>query len=403
MGKRTYGSGSLHWRAERGTWRASFEAGWTTTGKRRRITVSAKTKTEALRKLEKAKRDYQQGLLNPNSDPNVKQLANQWLEARKHQIKPKAYTVEKSALEKHIIPLLGTRKLSTLRPQDLQNLATRIQQTGLAPSTAARYQGVLLAMLNSAEKNGLTVPRAILAADKQKINDPNRYSIPIEDTIRILHTAAQTPGGAQWMLALLEGMRRSEILGLRWQDINFNDYTIDLRWQLQPLPYNKKNDPSSGFRTPYGYECIHLTGAYHLVELKSKHSKRLLPLLPWVADTLKQHRQETPENPWGLVFTGSEGGPMPEHSASRGWKRLQDAANVHKTDGAYYVLHEARHTTATLLLAAGIEPEIIKTIMGHSEIVTQTLYQHVDMDMARQALTKMSGLLTARPGGNIEI
>ncbi|EFN92316.1 hypothetical protein HMPREF9278_1797 [Mobiluncus mulieris FB024-16] len=92
---------------------------------------------------------------------------------------------------------------------------------------------------------------------------------------------------------------------------------------------------------------------------------------------------------------------MSRYADARAWKALQSQADVCKTEDGdnkeYYVLHEARHTTATLLLAAGVEPEIIKAIMGHSDVVTQAAYQHVNQDMARKALQQVEGLLEITP------
>ena len=68
------------------------------------------------------------------------------------------------------------------------------------------------------------------------------------------------------------------------------------------------------------------------------------------------------------------------------WRALQDVAGVHKDDGGYYLVHEARHSTATLLMAAGVPATVVIAIMGHTAITTSMGYQHADLDQARHAL-----------------
>lgn len=399
MATSRYGTGSVYYRRDKKLWCASFEAGRDpNTGRRRRITVTSRQKTITLRKLEQARREYTQNTPTAGAIPTLKQICNQWLETRKTQIRPKTYAIEKAAIQQHIIPLLGNKKITQLTPQDLQTIATHAQQHGLSTATTARYQAVLQRILREAEKNGHPIPRPILVADKQKITPPSRASIPTQDALKLIQTARHAPGGAQWILAILQGLRQAEILGLRWENINYTSHTITIQYQLQPLPYLNPDQPSRGFRVPYGYETIHLTDAYHLVEPKSRTSKRTLPMLPWVEQALHQHQQNTPQNPWGLVFTTPNGSPMNVDAARRQWRKLQKQAGVSKPDGSFYVLHETRHTTATLLLAVGVEPEIIKNIMGHSEIVTQSIYQHVDLDMTRDALHKIQAYLDPHTG-----
>lgn len=100
-----------------------------------------------------------------------------------------------------------------------------------------------------------------------------------------------------------------------------------------------------------------------------------------------------PITPGGILFTTDTRQPVSRYSDRRSWVVLQKAAGLQKPDGSLYVTHETRHTTATLLIAAGVEPEVTKAILGHSDIVTQAVYQHVDMELARAAMTKAQSLL----------
>lgn len=391
---RTYNTGSVYYDPKRDLWIGSLYAGWNEHGNRRRIRVSSRSKTEARRKLDQLRYEYENGIWQPGGKTaTVKQLCSRWLENRATEVRPATYNIETAAINQHILPLLGSRRISTLRPSDLKALGNRILQTGKTPATTARYQAVLLRILRDAEKDGLQVPRSILAADKQAIGENDRQAIPLPDLISLVREAATNPAGVIWLLPLMQGLRAAETLGLRWENIDLQAGTLEVAWQLQALPYKEKRNPDSGYRIPYGYKTIHLVDAYHLVATKSRASRRVIPLTPLVAAALARWQETSPQNPWGLLFTNSEGTPVSRHAYLRDFKRLQTQLGIEKDDGKPYVLHEARHTTATLLLAAKVEPEVIKSILGHSDIVMQQAYQHVNLDMAREGLAAAEQLL----------
>lgn len=323
----------------------------------------------------------------------MKKWCSHWLATRESQVRPSTLSIETAAIDQNVIPLLGSKLIKSLRPSDLTRLGEHIMDQGSSPATALRYQSVFQRALREAEREGLPVPRAILVAQKQSAGRPDRQAIPVEDALKIIQAAAGIPGGVRWLLALLQGLRQAEALGLTWDMINFQEGTMRVEWQLQSLPYLDKTEPAKGFRVPRGYEMRQLTGAFHLVRTKTLAGERILPLTPWVAGALTAWREQAPENPWGLLFTTASGQPVSRHADQRAWKQLQEDAGVKKSSGKPYVTHETRHTTATLLLAAGVEPEVIKAILGHSDIVTQAAYQHVDMELARTAMTKAQNLL----------
>src|SRR5690606_6470517 len=153
-------------------------------------------------------------------------------------------------------------------------------------------------------------------------------------------------------------MRQGECLGLTWQAVDLDRGHLDISWQLQALPYLDRQ--AGTFRIPDGYEAVHLHGAHHLVRPKSKAGFRVIPLSEFMWTALRQWQHEAPANDWGCVWPALRPDrrnvvrPLPQ--LSRGdrdaWYALQDEAGVRHPSGRHYVLHEARHTTATLLLEA---------------------------------------------------
>lgn len=389
--RRALGSGSLY-QDKRGLWRGAFNAGYTKHGTRQRIVVSSRSYTEARQKLQAAMAAYTTGKLKPGRSPTIKTIAEAWIKTRAKRVRPATLAIENAAIDQYIIPLLGTKQLTKLTPSDVRQIGDQVLEDGRSGATAARYQSVFLRMLREAEADGLPVPRLIFTVEKTRVPKGKREAISNTDALKLIEVASRAPAGVRWLLALMQGLRQGEALGLTWDAINLEEGTLQIEWQLQELRYKNPEDHTAGFRMPLQYEARQLAGGFHLVRPKSEAGRRVIPLTPWVAAALTRYKDAWEPNRWGLLFTHA-GKPVSKHRDTAAWKALQDTAGVTKTGGGHYVLHEARHTCATLLLAAGISPEIIKAIMGHSDIVTQANYQHVNQDMARQALRQVEGLL----------
>src|SRR5690606_31438157 len=134
---------------------------------------------------------------------------------------------------------------------------------------------------------------------------------------------------------------------------------------------------------------------------KTASGRRIIPLVPWMAEALTQWRDIAPDNPARLVWPRPDGTPRADDEDRQAWYDLTDAARVAHVDdedqGRRYALYEARHTTATLLREAGVDDETIKAIMGHASILSTKAYLHTDRERTRAALEKVAGKLLLRP------
>ena len=137
----------------------------------------------------------------------------------------------------------------------------------------------------------------------------------------------------------------------------------------------------------------------HLVRPKTGRGRRIIPLVPWMTEALIGWRHVAPASPYGLVWPRADGSPRRSSEDRAAWYELQDAAGVRSAAGRRYHLHEARHRTATLLLEAGVDPQVVTEILGHSSIVTSRGYQHVSTDLARKALNAAAERLSLTSGG----
>jgi integrase len=170
-------------------------------------------------------------------------------------------------------------------------------------------------------------------------------------------------------------MRRGEVLGLRWQDIDFDGKVIHVRQQI-----------------------YRAGGELHIGPVKTRAGSRNLPLLG-LARTALAARQEAQDSDratlgaaWadtGLVFTTRTGRPVEPRNLVRSFTRICDHGGIRKIR-----LHAIRHTTASLLKDLGVPARDAQVILGHSHIsTTQQIYTHVDEAARRDAVTRINKLL----------
>jgi len=180
------------------------------------------------------------------------------------------------------------------------------------------------------------------------------------DITHFLEAAKESPYYALFYTALFTGMRRSELLGLAWRDVDFLYCQLSITRSLHHLK----------------------DGSYVFTQPKSAKSRRTIALSPSVVLLLKEHKekQELERVTLGklladddLVFSTLEGKPLRPNTITRAWVTLSVRAGVKAIR-----LHDARHTHASIMLKQGIHPKIVQERLGHSSIeMTLDIYSHV--------------------------
>lgn len=208
-----------------------------------------------------------------------------------------------------------------------------------------------------------------------------RQPLSVEEARTLLKSSRDHRLYALLEVLVLLGVRRSEALGLRWQDVDFGAGSIAIRNSLH--------------RTSKGLV---------LLPPKTKRSCRSIPLPKMVISTLKEHQRrqlvEASENrDWhntGFVFTTPLGTPIDPRNCTRIFQK--QCADV----GVPVVpLHAMRHTCVSLLLSMDVPPRVVMEIAGHSALdVTMNVYGHVNLESRRNALDKLAGLFDEVPAGD---
>lgn len=402
--RRTYGDGALFQRSK-GMWVARLELGWDSHGKRSRWQAESKTQSGALAKLRtaRAQRDTLGSI--PATGKPLADWMETWLaDIVKPSVKPKTYLSYSTNTRKHIIPKLGKVPVGKLTPGHVRQLRQTVM-AATSLSTANTVHRILKVALSDAEREGL-VPRNVAKLVQMPSARSGRDALSPEDVRTIFEGINHDANEARWLVSLLTGARQGEAIGITWDRIDLDAGTIDLAWQLQRLPMihgctgapgkppcghkRASSCPSPEFDVAAGFEYTHIEGPNCITRPKSASGIRIIPIPPALVKALKQHRKahfHVP-NPYGLVFTRDDGGPMDPKVDRAEWIALLGRLQVPAVD-----LHSTRHTVATPLMAQGVDVKIIQAIMGHANATTTQIYQHADQTMARAALQGLADSL----------
>ncbi len=367
-----------------GVWRLVVSDGFNVGGHRRQITRTVRgTKRDAERALTKMLTERDQGTLGDGRQPLSRFLVDEWLPAVSAVSKrgrPLAPTTRQRYRDsmRHVSREIGNVRLSDLRPSHIERLRERLLSRGLAPQTVSDVLRVLAQALARAEARGLVGKNP---ADPKLVNRPTgpKTKFKVIDAKlggQILERATGTdPWDAAVHLALGLGLRREEVLGLRWSDV---DDAVHIRRTLTAA-----------------------NGEFHFGPPKSAAGERDLPMPEFVARALQRHHAAQAERLLAiglrepeLVVDNGLGAPWQPATFSGSWR---DWATAHGFAGITF--HGLRHGAATLLLAAGVPDAVAASVMGHADTRILARYQDVVNELQRDAAARMDALLGGEASG----
>lgn len=394
MARRMKGEGGITHRAD-GRWQGTLELGWDSAGNRRRRTVYGKTQREVVVKLAQERRKVAEHGATTTTTTTLAAYLDTWLtDVAAHRVKPSTLRSYAAVVRAQITPRIGRHRLDRLAPQHVRQMGHDIAADH-SSSTALKAHAILSKALEDAHREGLVTRNVAAATDRPRRAISTRTALTPADAARILTAVAHDPDAARWGLALLVGMRQGECLGLTWEHVNLDAGTLTVAWQVQRLPYAHGCGGTCGRRfagdcpdrhvtIPAGFEAHHLDGGLWLTRPKSRAGWRHFPL-PGV---LAREIDRIPGPRTGLVFTRPDGRPLDPRQDSQRWHDILDKAGIPRAP-----LHVARHTTASLLKAAGVDDLTIMSIMGHADATTTHGYITQDVSLQSKGLEAVAGLI----------
>lgn len=314
-------------------------------------------------------------------------FVERWLPAVEPSLRPTTFASYRNMLGLHVVPRLGKVRLVKLTGLDLSSLYGELLASGyrkgntirgLSPTTVKYIHQIVRKALADAVRWGLLVRNPAAQVDPPRKSDQEMATWSAPQARRFIEAVADDRLRAMWVLLCSTGMRRGEVLGLRWDDVDLDAGRIAVQRALVEVS---------------GYDL-------RLSDPKSARARRSVRLDAHTTAALARHRRRQLEERMAhglgsraeLVFTRPDGSQLQPQRVSRSFQSLARRAELPSIR-----LHDLRHTAATLALAAGIHPKVVSERLGHSTIqLTLDTYSHVVEGIHEAAADQLGDVLFGR-------
>jgi len=358
--------GSVRKRGSTWTWYLDVDPN-PLTGRRRQQTKGGfKTRKECEAALRQAIADQHDGTLAKPSQRTIASfLVDEWLPAVKPKLRASTWASYRTNTNAHVVPVLGEVKLQGLTPVQLNLFYAHLLESGrrrgggLSPKTVRNIHVMLHRALKDAVRWGYLPRNVAVAADPPVGRSAERHVWTPDQLGAFLEHVRADRLYALWLLVATTGMRRGELAGLRWVDINFANARVS--------PQRPR---------------VVVDHAVEVSEPKTAKGRRALALDPATVAVLREHQTRQAEEKAvigagyrhsGLVFTWPDGSPIHPDLMTRWFEQHSRAAGLPRIR-----LHDVRHSYASAALAAGVPAKVISERLGHATVgFTLDTYSHV--------------------------
>lgn len=373
-GRRTNGEGSIYQRRD-GRWTAAYFVP-DRFGKRRRRYVYGDSPDAVEEKLVQLRQLVRSGTPVAPAGLTLAEYLAEWLDqVAAPRVRASTLTSYRHSVNRYLVPHLGRRKLAALTARDVRMFLATLARDGVGERTAQLTHATLRAALEDAVREEI-IPRNVARLVRApRPEQAEREPLTVDQVRVLLGSVREHRLYALFVVVAVLGMRRSEVLGLRWEDVDLDAGVLRVQRGLQRAG-----------------------GSLVTLPTKTRRSARVVPLPGVVVRALRGHRkaQEAerlalgPRWPdLGYVFTTPVGTPIDPRNCTR---MVQNA--VRRAGLPAVRLHDFRHGCVSVLLALGIPPRTVMEIVGHSTLeMTMNVYAHVTLDDKRSALDQLGELL----------
>jgi integrase len=357
------------------------------TGKERRRWYPAGTRERDADRLvnQLVKRVHDNEYRTPEKITVGEYLVERWLPAKRAQLRASTFAAYRDVIGLHVMPYIGGVLLQRLRAEDLDTLyATLLTEGradgrgGLSAKTVRSVHGIIHKALADAERKGTVARNVATLADPPKLSAAQRprMSIWTPDQLRnfLAHIEDHRLHPA-YHLAANTGMRRGEVLGLGWDDVDLRAGRLSVRQAVITIHYQVH---ISDVKTTQGRRSIDLDErTVEVLRTWRRHQKRQRMA---VGEGWREH---------GLVFSRPDGSPIHPDYFQQTFDRAVASSGL-----PVIRLHDLRHTHASLLLAAGVPVKVVSERLGHANpAFTMSVYQHVIPGMGAEAADRFAMLV----------
>ena len=377
--KRANGEGSIRKRKD-GRWEGRYTAGHDPeTGKAIYKNVLGKTQAEVKKKLKQAIGETQALDVAKVGKYTIGQWMEVWFQDyAKIKVRPSSHQTYQGYIHNHIRPNIGEIPLEKLTSLDLQKFYKKLltqgrvdrveakgQPKGLSAKTVRNIHQILSSALKLAQEQRLILTNPAEGCALPRVEHQEMKTLTTVQLASFFREARESGVFELYYLELATGLRRGELLGLKWEDIDLERGDLRVRRQVSRI-----------------------NGEVVEAPLKTKNAYRTLPLAEDTVSVLKEQRRKVGNSPW--VFPSPNGGPISPDSVLHMLHRVLKRAGLPKVR-----FHDLRHTFATLALQNGVDVKTVSGMLGHfSAGFTLDTYAHITSAAQRQAAKTMENVLS---------
>jgi integrase len=384
MGKRGNGEGSIYFQQSRQRYAAAVSLD----GGKRKV-FYGKTRQEVAKKLSAALQRKEQGLPFVPERLTLGAWLDYWLEeVVKVEREPTTYAMYEIMVRKHIKPHLGAVRLAKLQPEQVERWLRQLERDGASLETRRSAMVRLRTALNLALKRGHVARNVAILVERPRVTRRKRPAPRIAELRRLLEVIREDRQQTLIYVTLGASLRRGEVLGLHWEDVDLDARTLTVRRRVNRVGKGVGLIVREGAKSDSGVRTVVLPQL--VIQALRAHRKRQLQ------DRLAAgERWKGPDYPegkaTGFIFTSEVGTVLEPRKVDSYFDSVRERAGLDS-----HTFHGLRHDFAGLLLAAGVPGRVVMEMMGHADYsITANLYQHVPDDLQRLAADQLDAMLSA--------
>ena len=299
-----------------------------------------------------------------------------WIDVKKKTVRPNTVRNYTERYNKNIQKIIGRKILTEVKPIHCQKIFTDMAEEGYKTSTIYQTRIALFNMLEFAKENEVILSNPCKKSVKSDMGKPSqkKEALTIDVQKKFIEYAKGQSYENQFRFILQTGLRTGELVGLKWEDIDFSKKAIRIQRSME-----------------YRYSV----GEWRIGEPKSKAGYRTIPLTDEAIRILTEQKEKNKnikkiQEEWSeFIFLSRKGEPVKNSAYDTALFKICDKAKINR-----FSMHVLRHTFATRCIEGGMMPKTLQKILGHSNIgITMNLYVHITEDEKQKEIDKVSCVL----------